>query len=197
MKNSMKTPDQKKRSKQLGKEIRDNLERYEYLRTHGGSDPFWSDGVNMNLCRKHVIYLRSRVETDLDPEYYPDEYGLEIPEEVDNNYMADPDGIRSRTKAALEVLKENQDFQYLRNKLSGDLDKESDQCMNSVRYVLGLEDAIRRDDLVVMRRCQDPEFYVNYLRNSRKKLEVILGSEYLEPKIREGQLTIWDFIGGQ
>ena len=153
--------------------------------------------VNMNLCRKHVIYLRSRVETDLDPEYYPDEYGLEIPEEVDNNYMADPDGIRSRTKAALEVLKENQDFQYLRNKLSGDLDKESDQCMNSVRYVLGLEDAIQRDDLVVMRRCQDPEFYVNYLRNSRKKLEVILGSEYLEPKIREGQLTIWDFIGGQ
>lgn len=197
MKNSMKTPDQKKRSKQLGKEIRDNLERYEYLRAHGGSDPFWSDGVNMNLCRKHVIYLRSRVETDLDPEYYPDEYGLEIPEEVDNNYMADPDGIRSRTKAALEVLKENQDFQYLRNKLSGDLGKESDQCMNSVRYVLGLEDAIRRDDLVVMRRCQDPEFYVNYLRNSRKKLEVILGSEYLEPKIREGQLTIWDFIGGQ
>lgn len=161
MKNSMKTPDQKKRSKQLGKEIRDNLERYEYLRAHGGSDPFWSDGVNMNLCRKHVIYLRSR------------------------------------TKAALEVLKENQDFRYLRNKLSGDLDKESDQCMNSVRYVLGLEDAIRRDDLVVMRRCQDPEFYVNYLRNSRKKLEVILGSEYLEPKIREGQLTIWDFIGGQ
>lgn len=197
MKNSMKTPDQKKRSKQLGKEIRDSRKRYEDLRVHGGSDPFWSDGVNMNLCRKHVIYLRNRVETDLDPEYYPDEYGLEIPEEVDNNYMADPDGIRSRTKAALEVLKENQDFQYLRNKLSGDLDKESDQCMNSVRYVLGLEDAIRRDDLVVMRRCQDPEFYVNYLRNSRKKLEVILGSEYLEPKIREGQLTIWDFIGGQ
>ena len=197
MKNSMKTPDQKKRSKQLGKEIQDSRKRYEDLRVHGGSDPFWSDGVNMNLCRSHVMYFRKQVETELDPENYPEEYGLEIPEEVDNNYMADPDGIRSRTKAALEVLKENQDFQYLRNKLSGDLDKESDQCMNSVRYVLGLEDAIRRDDLVVMRRCQDPEFYVNYLRNSRKKLEVILGSEYLEPKIREGQLTIWDFIGGQ
>lgn len=197
MKNSMKTSDQKKRSKQLGKEIRDNLERYEYLRAHGGSDPFWSDGVNMNLCRKHVIYLRSRVETDLDPEYYPDEYGLEIPEEVDNNYMADPDGIRRRTKAALEVLKENQDFQYLRSKLSGDLDKETSQCMNPVRYVLGMEDAIRRDDLVVMRRYQDPEYYVKYLRESRKKLDEILGSPILEPKLREGQLTIWDFIGGQ
>lgn len=197
MKNSMKTPDQKKRSKQLGKEIRDNLERYEYLRVHGGSDPFWSDGANMNLCRNHAIYLRSRVETDLDPEYYPEEYSLEIPEEVDNNYMADPDGIRSRTKAALEVLKENQDFQYLKSKLSGDLDKESDQCMNPVRYVLGVEDAVRRDDLVVMRRCQDPEYYVKYLRESRKKLDEILGSPILEPKLREGQLTIWDFIGGQ
>lgn len=68
MKNSMKTPDQKKRSKQLGKEIRDSRKRYEDLRVHGGSDPFWSDGVNMNLCRNHVMYFRKQVETELDPE---------------------------------------------------------------------------------------------------------------------------------
>lgn len=157
MKNSMKTPDQKKRSKQLGKEIRDSKKRYEDLRVHGGSDPFWSDGVNMNLCRNHVMYFRKQVETELDPENYPEEYFLEIPAEVSVHYMADPDGIRSRSTAALEVLKENQDFQYLRSKLSGDLDKETSQCMNPVRYVLGMEDAIRRDDLVVMRRCQDPD----------------------------------------
>lgn len=160
MKNSMKTPDQKKRSKQLGKEIQDSRKRYEDLRVHGGSDPFWSDGVNMNLCRSHVMYFRKQVETELDPENYPEEYFLEIPAEVSVHYMADPDGIRSRSTAALEVLKENQDFQYLRSKLSGDLDKETSQCMNPVRYVLGMEDAIRRDDLVVMRRCQDPEYYV-------------------------------------
>lgn len=68
MKNSMKTPDQKKRSKQLGKEIRDSRKRYEDLRVHGGSDPFWSDGVNMNLCRNHVMYFRKQVETELDPD---------------------------------------------------------------------------------------------------------------------------------
>ena len=186
-----------KRSKQLGKEIRDSRKRYEDLRVHGGSDPFWSDGANMNLCRNHVMYFRKQVETELDPENYPEEYFLEIPAEVSVHYMADPDGIRSRSTAALEVLKENQDFQYLRSKLSGDLDKETSQCMNPVRYVLGMEDAIRRDDLVVMRRCQDPEYYVKYLRESRKKLDKILGSPILEPKLREGQLTIWDFIGGQ
>ena len=37
MKNSMKMPDQKKRSKQLGKEIRDSRKRYEDLRVHGRS----------------------------------------------------------------------------------------------------------------------------------------------------------------
>lgn len=131
MENSMKTPDQKKRSKQLGKEIRDSKKRYEDLRVHGGSDPFWSDGVNMNLCRSHVMYFRKQVETELDPENYPEEYFLEIPAEVSVHYMA------------------------------------------------------------------DPEYYVKYLRESRKKLDEILESSILEPKLREGQLTIWDFIGGQ
>ena len=69
---------------------------------------------------------------DHDPENYPEEYFLEIPAEVSVHYMADPDGIRSRSTAALEVLKENQDFQYLRSKLSGDLDKETRNIHSSV-----------------------------------------------------------------
>lgn len=102
MKNSMKTPDQKKRSKQLGKEIRDSRKRYEDLRVHGGSDPFWSDGVNMNLCRNHVMYFRKQVETELDPENYPEEYFLEIPAEVSVHYIygrsgRDPEQVNSCT----------------------------------------------------------------------------------------------------
>ena len=42
---------------------------------------------------------------------------------------------------------------------------------------------------------QIPEEYVKYLRDSRKKLDEILGSEVLEPKLHEGQLTIFDFMG--
>lgn len=36
---------------------------------------------------------------------------------------------------------------------------------------------------------------MKYLRDSRKKLDEILGSEVLEPKLHEGQLTIFDFMG--
>ena len=198
MKNSMKTPDQKKRSKQLGKEIRDNLERYEYLRAHGGSDPFWSDGVNMNLCRNHVIYLKKRVETELSPEYYPEEYTAAIPEEMPDYYMARPDQIREEARKTVEILKGNSDFQYLQKMNSEDLVKEAIQCMNQVHWILGAEDAIRRDDLVVMRRNRDPDYYVGYLRKCREKLDEILGMEISEPAVfPEGQLSIWDFIGGQ
>ena len=108
------------------------------------------------------------------------------------NIMMDLDKERRQAMRRMEEIRRR-----IETVASGDLDKETSQCMNPVRYVLGMEDAIRRDDLVVMRRCQDPEYYVKYLRESRKKLDKILGSPILEPKLREGQLTIWDFIGGQ
>ncbi len=196
MKNSAKIPEQKKLSKKLGTDICDRWKRYEDLRMHGGSDPFWTDGVNMNLCRNQIMYLRKRVEEELELDSYPEEYFMGIPEEVNDNYMTDPDGIRNKAVAALEVLKENQDFRYMRGKLGKDLSKEAGQCMNPVQYVLGMEEAIRRDDLLAMRRCQDPGYYVKYLRESRKKLDEILKSANSEPELQEGQLTIWDFIGG-
>ncbi len=196
MKNSTKMPDPKKLSKELGAKIRNERNEYEKLRVHGGQDPFWSDGVNMNLCRNHVIYLRKRIENELDPGDYPEEYFSELPDEMDVNYMANPNGIRKKATVVLKTLKENADFVYLSGKYSGDPNKETRQCMNVVRYILGLEESVRNDDLIEMRRCQSLEYYVKYLRDSRKKLDEILDLEVLEPKLHEGQLTIWDYIGG-
>lgn len=184
----------KTRAEELQENLQEDFQRWGYLNTHGGSDPFYEDGFNMNLVRNHIIYDKRKCQEELEEKDYPKEYFQKTPPQVDNYYMANSDVIRSKATAALKVLKENQDFQYLRSKLSGDLDKDASQCMNPVRYVLGMEDAIRRDDLVGMRRNQDPENYVKYLRDSRKKLDEILGLPVLEPKMREGQLTIWDFI---
>ena len=98
---------------------------YEELRQYGGTDPFWPDGVNMNLCRNHIIYLRKQIEQELKPEYYPEEYCMVIPKEV------------------------------------------------------------------------DPEYQAAYKRDNLKKADIILKKEISVPKLKEGQLTIWDFIGGQ
>lgn len=122
---TVKTADRKKKSGELGAEIRENMERYEELRQYGGTDPFWPDGVNMNLCRNHIIYLRKRIEQELKPEYYPEEYYMVLPKEA------------------------------------------------------------------------DPEYQATYKRDNLKKADIILKKEISVPKLREGQLTIWDFIGGQ
>ena len=40
------------------KDIQRELAHWHFLRDHGGQDPFWPDGVNMNLTRNHIIYAR-------------------------------------------------------------------------------------------------------------------------------------------
>ena len=121
----MKRSDAKKKGEEFGVEIRENMERYEELRQYGGTDPFWPDGVNMNLCRNHIIYLRKQIEQELKPEYYPEEYYMVLPKEA------------------------------------------------------------------------DPEYQATYKRDNLKKADIIPKKEISASKLREGQLTIGDFIGGQ
>ena len=63
---------------------------WENLRVRGGQDPFWPDGVNMNLTRNHVIYAKRRL-CEMATEHgweLPDEYYQQTPPEVDDGYMA-------------------------------------------------------------------------------------------------------------
>lgn len=70
-------------------DIVQNLERWEEIKDHGCHDPFYSDGVNMNLVRNHIIYDKRRLmeicETLNEP--LPEEYYLPTPPKVDNNYL--------------------------------------------------------------------------------------------------------------
>lgn len=43
------------------RDILQNLSRWEEIKDHGCCDPFWSDGVNMNLTRNHIIYDKHRL----------------------------------------------------------------------------------------------------------------------------------------
>ena len=56
----------------------------------GCSDPFWPDGVNLNLIRNHIIYAKRKIMT-LCQEFMlplPNNYYRPTPPEVDHNYMA-------------------------------------------------------------------------------------------------------------
>lgn len=74
----------------LCEDIHRNVAVWKRYRDKGGSDPFWTDGDNMNLCRNHIIDDRRRIEeiitTDgIDP---PDELLIPVPPEASTDFMA-------------------------------------------------------------------------------------------------------------
>ena len=72
------------------KEIVERIERWKHLSDYGGSDPFWTDGANMELVRNHIIYYKRKI-SELCEENglpLPEEYYLPLPPAVDRNYMA-------------------------------------------------------------------------------------------------------------
>ena len=41
----------KTRAEELQENLQKDFQRWEYLNTHGGSDPLYEDGFNMNIVR--------------------------------------------------------------------------------------------------------------------------------------------------
>lgn len=75
------------------KDIQRELAHWHFLRDHGGQDPFWPDGVNMNLTRNHIIYARRQIVEICEENDWalPAEYFLPLPPEVPEGYMANLD----------------------------------------------------------------------------------------------------------
>lgn len=77
--------------------------RWQFINEHGCQDPFWPDGVNMNLVRNQMISHRREMaalceENGLE---LPTVYYLPVPPEVPANYMANLE-----QKARVERLEE-------------------------------------------------------------------------------------------
>lgn len=76
-------------------QLQDSFDHWQDLHQNGGSDPFYSYGVNLNLIRNHIIaYKREATELcekNLFP--LPTIFSVPTPDEVDSNYYANSDQI--------------------------------------------------------------------------------------------------------
>lgn len=63
----------RKENENLAGELAESFAQWENLKEHGGSDPFYADGTNMNLVRNHIMYYKNRMveEYGADYEKYP------------------------------------------------------------------------------------------------------------------------------
>ncbi len=162
------------------------------LYDHGGSDPTWPDGVNLNLVRNHIIYYKRQIEETC-PLYMGDKlYQRDLPPEVDNNYMARPDEIREHARQSLQTYLADPDYRYLlRHKDSLPPKAQKELCLYAVlNYANGLRLAIERDDLVSMRRHERPGLYLDSFKSCADKVRAVLEDEVpnlFEPAEEDGE----------
>ncbi len=63
-------------------------QHWEFIHQYGCQDPFWEDGVNLNLTRNHCIHDKEQME-DICKEYsLPMPKLPSLPDEIDMEYMA-------------------------------------------------------------------------------------------------------------
>ena len=166
----------KQKQEDYAERLRESFEHWQYLYEHGGSDPFYTDGTNLNLVRNHIFYYRQMIDETMAEAERPEIYFREPPPEVPNDYMARADEIRKNAKRSLAVYKADPHYRYIRNNMYSlmkkDLEKSS--AVYVAGYVSGLEKAIAEDDLVTMRRHEDPKRYLESFPRCADKVQELL-----------------------
>ena len=167
-----------KKSKQqqnLAEELQKSFDRWDELYQNGGSDPFNSDGSNLYLVRNHIIYWKDKITEQYVQKDYPPIYDRETPPEISFDYMARSDEIRANAKCSLILYKQDDNLLFLRTKIH--TMEKIDIKGTCINYVIGyadsLEDAIKNDDLVSMRRHGKPDTYLDAFAQCAEKVREI------------------------
>lgn len=164
----------KKTKPDLRKELREEFTRWKHLYKEGGSDPFWSDGVNMNLVRNHILYTKKRIEEEMEnnPDFIcPPEYHLKTPPEAPMDYMAKAGQIYEDALRILSELEQNEDYLFLKNNMHL-ADKTTEHIFRPVRWINGFRLEFDAKNLVSLRRCLcNSNHYKELLAKNRKAWE--------------------------
>lgn len=174
---------EEKPEENLLNELEKAYSHWENLYESGGSDPFYADGVCLNLVRNHIIFFKQRIETERPEDMKSELYQKPLPPEVDPSYMARADEIREHAKQSLERYKADPDYKYLwhhRNALST-AEGKATFLPAVLGYVSGLEFAIRDGDLVAMRRHENPDCYIESFHDCAKRVRQVLDNQ--EPNL--------------
>lgn len=176
----------KKKEPDYEAELIQEYGHWEYLREHGGSDPFYDDAVNMNLTRNHIIYAKKQLEEQYGPDLnkYPEIYFRELPPETEKGYVARAGEIRDRAVEVLDIYLSDANFQYLLCSRDMLEKKEAEKISidNVIGYAYGLAVALKKDDLVTMRRhAFSPGNYQEAFAECAEKVKQIISKKKMEP----------------
>ena len=154
-------------------ELEKSYAQWDHLKEYGGSDPFWPDGVSMNLVRNQIIYYKKELSKQEDSLFaLPEAYYRELPPETDCNFMARPDEIREDARKAMERIDSDENLKYVREQSSNLSAQQIKQWSIPaiINYAENLRRAINDDDLVIMRRYRNPERFLESFESAAMKI---------------------------
>lgn len=154
-------------------ELEKEYARWDELFTKGGSDPFWTDGVNLELVKNHILYYKGQLEKQENSLFgLPEIYYRELPPDVDPNYMACPEKIRENARKAMEIIDADENLKFVREQAPSLSEAQYKQlCIAAiVNYAENLRRAIAEDDLIIMRRYENPERYLESFESAAARI---------------------------
>lgn len=181
-------------------ELQKSYEQWEHLKVYGGSDPFYTDGCNMNLVRNHIIYHKQKLTEQYGGDYekYPEMFYRDLPPKVNENYMARAGAIRDGAMEALEIYTSDPNFLYLfaNKNLLTKKEAEKISLYNVLKYASGLAGAIKNGDLLTMRRhAGRPERYLESFSRCAERMKQMLEDKKKVPEQMEEneQFSLFQF----
>ena len=176
----MKKINQEEQLVQFSKDCADYFERWNDLYENGGQDPFWEDGVNLNLTRNHILYAQKEMMRICGEIGYfmPEICTKEPPPVVDDRYMAKKDFILATARKVLADFQQNADYLALaamNDKLT-DEQKTKISYRTVVAYVSNLEQAIANEDYLLMRRYLYNTRYYDSIQECLERARKISGN---------------------
>lgn len=105
---------------ELCRNICDEIRHWKDVNKNGCNDPFWTDGINMNLTRKHILYFKEQLKDICQKEScdLPAEYYYSTPPKVDSNYMANPKQLeRVKRISSMQPISILRPYHYDENQL--------------------------------------------------------------------------------
>ena len=144
---------------------------------NGCQDPFWEDGINLNLVRNHIIYFHRQMNDLCEEIGYlkPEICSREIPKEVDPHYMAGTKEIEKQARKALALLEQCNEYCKLVSFEEQLTDEQKKAVYYSVTlgYVNNLKNAIDSKDYVAMRRYRDGAWILGSISKCLERVKQI------------------------
>ena len=154
-------------------ELEKEYAQWDEVFTNGGSDPFWTDGVNLFWIRSHILFYKEQLEKQGDSLFgVPDIYYRATPPEVDCNYMARSDEIRENARKAMKIIDADENLKFVREQAPNLSEAQYKQfCIAAViNYAENLRRAIAENDLIIMQRYEHPDSYLESFESAAERI---------------------------